>query len=393
MTTQNPIFRFTSFLSWSLLFVLGASAPAIASPSDAASALSIALDETYRGAGLAAGEPDCFRLEIPSAGLLMLDLAVPGGAEAEPRLALLGSGCGTAAARLSMVEQSATHLISLSTAAQDLLVCVGAQDPRRRLGDYKLRSAFHGVEPGCAIDKSTDPEPIETEPEGQRTCLLPESSTDPEPIETEPEGLHAGLPPEKSTDPEPIAEFRLRAFGATEPEGLYACLFPEHSTDPEPIETEPEGLRAGLLPEKSTDPEPIETEPEGLRGRGPFEALCQAGELDDHADALPCATPLALGRPASGELDNGWGDDHDLFRFELTAARTVRIETSGEADTFGGLYDRHGQRLAAAADGGEGANFRLVKTLAPGLYFVRVEAEGWTEGAYSLSAELLESSW
>ncbi len=352
-------FRFTLFL----FSLIALSVPsAFASRDYVSSALPIALDETFRGEGHAAGEPDCFWLEVPSAGLLMLDLAVPGSAGAEPRLALLGSGCGTDTTRLSVIEHSATHLISLSTSPQDVLICVGAQDPRQRLGAYKLRNAFQGFESGCGFDKSTDPEPIEIEPEGVRTCLLPEKSTDPEPIEIEPEGLRTGLPPERSTDPEPI-------------------------------EIEPEGVRTCLPPEKSTDPEPIEIEPEGLHGRETLDELCDAAELDDHADTFLCATALALGESATGEMGNGWGDDYDLFVFELTAARTVRIETSGEVNTFGGLFDRNGQRLAAAAAGGEGANFRLIKTLAPGLYFVRVEAEAWTEGAYALDVEALQVSW
>ncbi len=387
-TNVRRTFRFTLFP----FFLIALSVPsAFASRDYVSSALPIALDETLRGEGHAAGEPDCFRLQVPSAGLLMLDLAVPESAGAEPRLALLGSGCGTDATRLSVIEHSATHLVSLSTSPQDVLICVGAQDPRLRLGAYKLRNAFQGFEPGCGFDKSTEPEPITvsrlrasgaTEPEGLRTCLLPERSTEPEPIEVEPEGLRGGFLPENS-EPEPIE---------VEPEGLRTCMFPERSTEPEPIEVEPEGLRGGFLPENS-EPEPIEVEPEGLGGRGPLDALCNAGERDDHADALLCATPMALGRSIRGEMDNGWGDDHDVFSFELTAAGTVRVATAGEVDTFGGLYDRRGQRLAAAASGGEGANFRLVKALPPGLYFVRVEAEAWTEGSYSLGVDVLQASW
>ena len=92
-------------------------------------------------------------------------------------------------------------------------------------------------------------------------------------------------------------------------------------------------------------------------------------------------------------IDNGWGDDRDVFVFELDRTRTVQLETAGEVDTFGGLYDRRGQRLAATGDGGDGANFRLVKTLSPGLYFVRVEAEAWSQGAYDLTVGALERSW
>ena len=113
-------------------------------------------------------------------------------------------------------------------------------------------------------------------------------------------------------------------------------------------------------------------------------------DFDDHSDSLLCATATGLGRSLRAEIDNGWGDDHDVFAFELSAPRTVRIETSGDTDTFGGLYDHLGQRLATADDGGNGDNFRLAKTLQPGLYFVRVEGSLGTRGAYQLTIDEIE---
>ncbi len=134
--------------------------------------------------------------------------------------------------------------------------------------------------------------------------------------------------------------------------------------------------------------EQAEVEPDPFTG-----ALCRNQDLDDHSDHRMCATAIELGRNIAGEIDNGWGDDHDVFVFELTAAQTVRVESSGAVDTFGGLYDRRGQRLAAAGDGGQDANFRLVKTLLPGVYFVRIEGAPWSEGAYALEIGTVEHSW
>ncbi len=120
------------------------------------------------------------------------------------------------------------------------------------------------------------------------------------------------------------------------------------------------------------------------------------GEVDDHSDRFPCATPLSPGEEAAGEIGGGWQGDRDVFAFVLGGAGggdlwRVRLGTTGETDTFGGLYDRHGQRLARADDGGAGANFRIVKTLSPGLYFVRVEGRHRAEGPYSLEVET--SAW
>ncbi len=292
------------------LVLLGPAEAAFATTSNlCARAASIASGETVRGDAAQAGEPDCFRLETPSAGLLMLDVAVPGASGVEPRLGVLDSSC-TAAADLAVIEQSAAHLLAASDFPRSLVVCVGAQDPRHALGEYKLRTAFQ-----------------------------------------------------------------------------------ELGRDPEQVEVDPDG-RPGIEPIGMTrDPEQVEVDPDGGPEADPFDSICRAAQADDHADAFLCATPLALDRRTRGEIANGWSDDVDFFVFELETARTVRIETAGEADTFGGLYDRQGQRLAAAGDGGAGSNFRLVKTLAAGFYFVRVEGRDWSQGAYTLGVETLRRSW
>jgi len=62
----------------------------------------------------------------------------------------------------------------------------------------------------------------------------------------------------------------------------------------------------------------------------------------------------------------------------------VEISTHGTTDTTGELYDRFGNRLDRVADGGEGGNFRMVRTLSPGVYFVRVAGEGSASGPYAL---------
>ena len=47
--------------------------------------------------------------------------------------------------------------------------------------------------------------------------------------------------------------------------------------------------------------------------------------------------------------------------------------------------------MAASDDGGRGASFRIVKTLAPGRYFIRVEGARQAEGRYGLTVE--EQAW
>ncbi len=323
MTTYDTTARCTLryILSLSALTLLSATTTTSASPQHCLNAPTIGLDETFRGEGQQVGEPDCFRLRMP-AGLLMFDLAVPGTTAAEPRLGLLGSRCERSAG-VDLIERSASHLLVSSDAPQELTVCVGAQDPRQELGEYKLRTAFVDLAEYAAqkVDE----------------------------IEVEPDPFSGGT--------QKVDE----------------------------IEVEPDPFSGG-----TQKVDEIEVEPDPFFGS---DALCRTHSLDDYPDSMLCATAIELGRSISGEINNGWGDDHDVFAFELTTVQTVLIETSGEVDTFGGLYDRSGQRLATAGDGAENAQFRLVKTLQPGLYFVRVEGTAGSRGDYALVVNAVKHSW
>ena len=119
--------------------------------------------------------------------------------------------------------------------------------------------------------------------------------------------------------------------------------------------------------------------------RPALDEMCRAGEVDDHGDSFACATSLGRDGTAAGEIHNGWGDDEDVYRFRLAAPSTVKIESGGSTDTVGELYDRYGNRLDRDDDGGEGGNFRLVRSLSPGVYFVRVAGRDADEGSYSLA--------
>ncbi len=147
------------------------------------------------------------------------------------------------------------------------------------------------------------------------------------------------------------------------------------------------------------DPDEVEVDPEprivsGLKAvwwsrslRRRLDALCSAGQTDDHGDVFACATALRLGQTVDGRIWSPWGGDDDVFVFAVNDFQTVEIKASGEADTFGALYDSHGQRLAVGEDGSGGESFRIVRTLGPGWYFVRVEGRHYSEGPYRLSVK------
>lgn len=106
-----------------------------------------------------------------------------------------------------------------------------------------------------------------------------------------------------------------------------------------------------------------------------------------------CALRPSSPGSAAGRIDNGWGDDQDFFVFEIDATRTLSVAISGEIATTAALYDSHGQRLAVPESGGLDEELRLVKTLTPGLYFLRLESGDRRSGAYALTVEPLRRSW
>jgi len=173
-------------------------------------------------------------------------------------------------------------------------------------------------------------------------------------------GVHA-------QDPEqPLGEYRLRS-------GFAAVPFTKEG-DPEEDEPDP-------------DPQPIPGK--AFEASRILSELCSRSQTDEHGDSLWCASPLGLGQEVKAEIGNEWGDDDDFFTFLLTDMETVRIESTGSTDTFGSLYDERGYRLQSDDDGGTGGNFRLVKTLTPGRYFVRVTGGDGAPGSYRLTVEVL----
>lgn len=148
----------------------------------------------------------------------------------------------------------------------------------------------------------------------------------------------------------------------------------------------------GLVARGGEDEEEIEIEADPVTLSGPavgntipelLGELCRV-DADDHGDSFTCATWLGGAGEIAGELTAG---DVDVFLVVLGTAAgsrgwTVEVETSGGVDTTGTLFDGRGRRVGWDDDGGVGRNFRLVRTLPPGMYFVRVQAYHGDAGSY-----------
>jgi hypothetical protein len=209
-----------------------------------------------------------------------------------------------------------------------------------------------------------EPDPLVVEPFLPPSgCFGAKSETDGE-LEIEPDPLMA----------EPISPGPECHATKSETDG-------ELEIEPDPLRTGPQSLSLGSVEKEHYD----------LAGVLSFLAphlceLCQQGETDDHGDGFACSTALSWSDPIDGELSNDWGDDRDFFRFRLARLTTVELRVSSEFEMMGELYDGHGQRLGVAFGNGDG--LRMVQTLVPGTYFVRLEGREGASGRYSLAVLL-----
>ena len=119
-----------------------------------------------------------------------------------------------------------------------------------------------------------------------------------------------------------------------------------------------------------------------------------AQTTDDHGNYLSDATNILLGSSIGGRIDPG--DDRDVFRLDLSGASgttSVWIYTTGNLDSLGGLHDSNGDPITSNDNTTSGGvivetNFRIPRTLAPGVYYVAVySADSTTTGDYTLHAK------
>ena len=95
---------------------------------------------------------------------------------------------------------------------------------------------------------------------------------------------------------------------------------------------------------------------------------------DDHGDTRLSSTVIQrYGVSEPGRLN--LAGDIDMFRLDLQGRAEVEMRTSGVLDTHGELYDDRGGLLTQDDDGGSDLNFRIVATLAGGVYYLAVASD------------------
>ena len=120
-------------------------------------AVEVDLETSGSWAGHDAFETRTFRLFVPAAGRLLLDVAPLGAAEVEPKLVLLGQDCQRGEEASIRSERRLTSAVVTVDRAGDFYFSVSAQDPASPMSDYVLRNRF--AERSSLASKDTaDPE-------------------------------------------------------------------------------------------------------------------------------------------------------------------------------------------------------------------------------------------
>ncbi len=306
------------------------------------------------------GSIELHYLTLPSAGLLTLDLVrqSPGSSTPDTEFQRVDKVEGSAI----IVSQSPTHLILAVEGPEILTLRTYSPTPFRLLTHFEaarvvkedlfsdlgstllVRTRFFNL-PTLPL---SEPEEVDTDPDkspsAQGSLLVDLIHLSPQPAATEP----------AEVDPDPDS----------------------------PLSTHPVQLLDRLQPVARI------LRPQVLS----LDLSCETARLqtgDDHSDSFTCPTPIPGNLAIAGtlgfsHLGSSSDPDQDMFRINVPKLTTVEVFTTGPTDTFLTLHDSSGKRLAADDDGAIGTNSRIVITLAPGQYVVRVAGAGGAEGPYQL---------
>ncbi|MCB4784523.1 MAG: PPC domain-containing protein, partial [Sulfurovum sp.] len=109
------------------------------------------------------------------------------------------------------------------------------------------------------------------------------------------------------------------------------------------------------------------------------------GSTDDHGNSKDEATSISLQSTTEGRI-NGAGDV-DWFKVVISRRGTLTVDTTGSTDTEGFLYNASGTKIASNDDSGSDRNFKILRSVVAGTYYVKVKHHNaLLTGSYLLAA-------
>ncbi len=330
-------------------------------------------------------------LSLPAAGMLALDLSAPGSTLARDHLASGSAGClaGVTIAQTVAVAAGPRSWVLDVRQPGELFFAVEADDPALPLPALKLRTAFT-ADPATIVELISPlgdvPDQCSTASTSHDNRLSPESdysvfSQEVDPWECD---IVLGKPPRGG-----VASFQ------SEDLPLHVTLWsgPDCTASSQTASgalATPAARLAGLLYAGS-----FQVAIDSWAGSaGPYSLavrhydLCSRGEVDDHGDDPLCATPIAFDESLVGKLENGFGDDADLFSFVMAAPATVVLTLDSTASAGLRLLDHQGQPLGTWLHGGGASPLVIHRSLAAGRYFLASEQAAAAEARYQVTVSL-----
>ncbi|MCB4763923.1 MAG: ricin-type beta-trefoil lectin domain protein [Sulfurovum sp.] len=113
--------------------------------------------------------------------------------------------------------------------------------------------------------------------------------------------------------------------------------------------------------------------------------LPRTGGSDDHGNDRSRATVVKPNSTTLGSI--GVAEDVDYFKIVIPRSGRLIVSTAGSTDTFGYLLDAQGSYVLAHDDNsGLGRNFKFLKSVTAGTYYVKVRHHSFSSGLgrYSL---------
>ena len=93
---------------------------------------------------------------------------------------------------------------------------------------------------------------------------------------------------------------------------------------------------------------------------------------DDHGNSISRATNIDVNSSTRGQIETR--GDYDYFRISLATVGTLTVSSTGTLDTYGYILNSSRRVIASNDDGGTGTNFRILRELSAGIYYIKVRA-------------------
>ena len=120
-----------------------------------------------------------------------------------------------------------------------------------------------------------------------------------------------------------------------------------------------------------------------------LQVTANGGGGDDHGNSIAAATVVNVNSQSIGNI--GTAGDNDYYRVNVSDVGTLTVYTTGNTDTYGYLLNSAGGELASNDDSTD-ANFRIIRAVTTGTYYVRVRHYSSTgTGPYVLRVDFAPS--